>query len=114
MVPVLNRTFSPAGSFCITGSVQPTPCMFWSTCNEGTVVQTHWGFLLIVIVIDVLLTIAVGIRRVYESRRAGADWATAILPAFIAKHLPRRPGSSRSVSCGPLPYDWLRQQRSLL
>ncbi|KAJ3065371.1 hypothetical protein HDU99_004182, partial [Rhizoclosmatium hyalinum] len=45
----------PEGSYCLSGQTAPTTCEFLSACKIGTVVQAHYGLLVIVFIIDAVL-----------------------------------------------------------
>ncbi|KAJ3025743.1 UNVERIFIED_CONTAM: hypothetical protein HDU68_006733, partial [Siphonaria sp. JEL0065] len=62
----------PAGSYCLSGQIAPTPCEFMSICPAGTIVQRHYGLLLIVLGIDAVLFLIYVIFRFREYRRANA------------------------------------------
>ncbi|KAI8611099.1 P-loop containing nucleoside triphosphate hydrolase protein [Chytriomyces sp. MP71] len=47
----------PKGSFCLTGSSAPTPCQFLSICGMGTVIEKHYGILLLSILADLAIIV---------------------------------------------------------
>ncbi|KAJ3286336.1 hypothetical protein HDU79_006575, partial [Rhizoclosmatium sp. JEL0117] len=59
----------PTGSYCLTGQSAPTPCEFLSLCSAGTIIQQHYGFLIIIAVVDIILVLVYFILRRLESRR---------------------------------------------
>ncbi|KAJ3111510.1 hypothetical protein HDU96_005641 [Phlyctochytrium bullatum] len=72
----------PEGYYCPTGVTTPIKCQPLSSCPAGSSLETHYGLLLIAIAIDVVLFIAVLIKRILEVRRAGLP-LSAILPPSI-------------------------------
>ncbi|XXQ38737.1 ABC transporter domain-containing protein [Plasmodiophora brassicae] len=86
----------PEGHYCVTGTTQPTPCQFMSSCPTGTITETHFGTLLIVLLADVLLCIVFYCQSVYERRRDGASWIDAATPTFLqGRGRRRRPKTTR-------------------
>ncbi|KAJ3031702.1 UNVERIFIED_CONTAM: hypothetical protein HDU68_001219, partial [Siphonaria sp. JEL0065] len=70
----------PAGFYCLSGQIAPTPCEFLSFCSIGTISQQHYGLLLIVAIVDVLLLIIYFFLRVREHKRANPNLS------FFGKH----------------------------
>ncbi|KAJ3123543.1 hypothetical protein HK098_001846 [Nowakowskiella sp. JEL0407] len=67
----------PAGSFCITGSIEPKPCHALASCPEGTVSQTFYGGILLFALLDVLILISYLILKAKEIKlRNGSITAT--------------------------------------
>ncbi|KAJ3114226.1 hypothetical protein HDU96_002395 [Phlyctochytrium bullatum] len=76
----------PAGYQCATGTVTPVRCQFLSSCPPGTILESHYGILVLVLLADVLLVLAVLGRRAFELRRARLP-LSALLPAFLQRLL---------------------------
>ncbi|KAJ3110662.1 hypothetical protein HDU96_006373 [Phlyctochytrium bullatum] len=77
---------SPSGYQCATGTVTPLPCQFLSHCPAGTIIESHYGILVLVLILDVFLVLGVLARRVFELRRARLP-ITAMLPVFALQLL---------------------------
>ncbi|KAJ3097132.1 hypothetical protein HDU97_005134 [Phlyctochytrium planicorne] len=73
----------PSGHFCPRGSVQPTKCQLLSFCKAGSSVETHYGLVLIVAVIDLIIAIILITKRVIEIRRAKQP-LSALIPVSIS------------------------------
>ncbi|KAI9335097.1 hypothetical protein BDR26DRAFT_805095 [Obelidium mucronatum] len=58
----------PQGHYCLSGQTTPTPCEFLSVCNVGTVIQQHYGLLLLVAMGDVFLFVVYILLRLREHR----------------------------------------------
>ncbi|KAI9335103.1 P-loop containing nucleoside triphosphate hydrolase protein [Obelidium mucronatum] len=63
----------PEGHYCVTGQFEPTPCEFLSICNVGSIVQRHYGVLLLVGIVDVLLLLVYAILRFREMKLANSQ-----------------------------------------
>ena len=60
---------SPRGYFCPSGSFEPRACDFVSYCPAGTISQTSFVGVTIVLVLDFLLVVLISIRFYYERKR---------------------------------------------
>ncbi|KAJ3119093.1 hypothetical protein HDU96_000008 [Phlyctochytrium bullatum] len=76
----------PAGYQCATGTVTPVACQFLSSCPAGTVIESHYGLLALVLLLDVILVLGVLGRRIFELRRARLP-LSALLPSFMQRIL---------------------------
>ncbi|KAJ3114227.1 hypothetical protein HDU96_002396 [Phlyctochytrium bullatum] len=76
----------PAGYKSATGTVNPVCCQFLSSCPAGTVFESHYGVLVVVLILDVLLVLAVLGRWMFELRRARLPMST-LLPAHVQRLL---------------------------
>ncbi|KAJ3413486.1 hypothetical protein HDV05_007931 [Chytridiales sp. JEL 0842] len=74
----------PAGYQCPTGSFEPIKCQFLSSCPEGTLIESHYGLLVIVLVFDLLIAALLLSQRIAELRRAQLPWF-AILPTHVQR-----------------------------
>ncbi|KAJ3286083.1 hypothetical protein HDU79_006766, partial [Rhizoclosmatium sp. JEL0117] len=62
-------TVCPPGHYCLTGQTAPTPCEFLSLCSAGTIIQQHYGFTIIVAIIDIILVVIYRVLRQREKQR---------------------------------------------
>ncbi|ORY50030.1 hypothetical protein BCR33DRAFT_847262 [Rhizoclosmatium globosum] len=62
-------TVCPEGHYCLSGQTAPTPCEFLSFCSAGTIIQQHYGFAILVAVVDVFLVAIFLVLRQREKRR---------------------------------------------
>ncbi|ORY53533.1 PEP carboxykinase-like protein [Rhizoclosmatium globosum] len=74
----------PAGSYCLTGSSAPVKCMFGSYCPTGSAVEKHYGFLLLVVAIDVLIAAIFLFYRLRELK-ANNEPISALIPYALQK-----------------------------
>ncbi|KAJ3416979.1 hypothetical protein HDV05_007461 [Chytridiales sp. JEL 0842] len=75
-----KRLDCPDGFFCPpTGTSKPHPCRFLSICPRGSIVERHYGLLVIAFTIDLLLFLLITGLRMWESHKAGMS-ALAALP----------------------------------
>ncbi|KAJ3175908.1 hypothetical protein HK101_010565 [Irineochytrium annulatum] len=74
----------PKGHYCVAGTVSPRACAPFSSCPEGSVLQQHYGLLLLVLVLDALLALFFVVRRIVRIRRDGMSIA-ALLPSFMQR-----------------------------
>ncbi|ORY49964.1 hypothetical protein BCR33DRAFT_781479 [Rhizoclosmatium globosum] len=62
-------TVCPPGHYCLTGQTAPTKCEFLSLCSAGTIIQQHYGFTIIVAIIDIILVVIYRVLRQREKQR---------------------------------------------
>ncbi|KAJ3074358.1 hypothetical protein HDU98_011427 [Podochytrium sp. JEL0797] len=60
----------PEGFYCVAGTTTPIKCEFMSICSVGTIVQAHYGLLLIALAIDAILFVGYFTLRMREYKRA--------------------------------------------
>ncbi|ORY50039.1 hypothetical protein BCR33DRAFT_781546 [Rhizoclosmatium globosum] len=63
------KTVTSCWHYCLSGQTSPTPCEFLSICPAGTVVQQHYGFLAVLVAVDVILVTIYWVLRFLERRR---------------------------------------------
>lgn len=76
-------TVCPSGSFCPTGTWTPLKCQFLSACPAGSVAERHYGLLVLVVVVDILMLLLYVVMRQRELKMRGLPW-TAMLPRVVA------------------------------
>ncbi|KAI8821183.1 hypothetical protein BJ741DRAFT_637718 [Chytriomyces cf. hyalinus JEL632] len=75
----------PEGSFCISGSTtEPTQCQFMSYCPPGSHKERHYGFIVLVLVIDIVILAVYLFFRLREIKANGEPVA-AIIPYALRK-----------------------------
>ncbi|KAJ3398677.1 hypothetical protein HDU80_008677, partial [Chytriomyces hyalinus] len=74
----------PEGSFCISGSTEPTQCQFMSYCPPGSLKERHYGFIVIVLVVDIVILAVYLFFRLREIKANGEPVA-AIIPYALRK-----------------------------
>ncbi|KAJ3201040.1 hypothetical protein HDU67_001638, partial [Dinochytrium kinnereticum] len=79
----------PPGHFCPRGTVKPIKCQFLSLCPAGTTIQAHYGLLLIMLSIDVLIALVLFFKRIRELKRANQP-LYSIFPSFIVARFSRQ------------------------
>ncbi|KAJ3268377.1 hypothetical protein HK104_005388, partial [Borealophlyctis nickersoniae] len=59
----------PSGHYCPSGSTVPKECSTMSACSEGSISQTHYGGLVICLILDLFLVALVVVLRRFERKR---------------------------------------------
>ncbi|KAJ3199805.1 hypothetical protein HDU67_002545, partial [Dinochytrium kinnereticum] len=85
----------PTGYFCPRGSVAPRKCQILSSCPSGSSIEAHYGILLLVIAIDIILALLILVKRIQELKQSKQP-VTALFPPFITNRLTK----SRQTKAG--------------
>ncbi|KAJ3065620.1 hypothetical protein HDU98_011047, partial [Podochytrium sp. JEL0797] len=97
-------TVCPVGHYCLSGSSSPKPCIFMSTCPAGTIVQLHYGLLLISFVIDFVLAVVFCWIRYHEHTLANPNTPLLSLNR-PSKTAPPSPTTTLFDSSLPVKFD---------
>ncbi|KAJ3308985.1 hypothetical protein HDU76_003758, partial [Blyttiomyces sp. JEL0837] len=85
----------PPGYFCPTGATAPKPCRPLSSCPAGSIVERHYGLIIYIAIIDLILIAFLFHRRATELRKAGLPLIimipNSILQLFVVKVRPQKP-----------------------
>lgn len=88
----------PEGSYCPSGSLQPTKCEGLSSCPAGSQNPRFYGGILLCVLIDFLIIAYVFYVKAQESKRDGKPIST-LLPASLQKRLSKRkPSGEKSIA----------------
>ncbi|KAI8832704.1 hypothetical protein BC829DRAFT_408423 [Chytridium lagenaria] len=76
----------PSGHYCTRGSLAPTKCDWLSICPAGSTIQAHYGLIVVVVILDLILAVVLVAKRLGELKKAGLP-ASAIIPPGVTNIL---------------------------